>query len=157
MRYTVWSHGQLIGESDLGYARFLPKARHGNFTPSDAGASAMPVVTGVPAATMALSRAILDGAPNQGVRLEMTTQYADMIAAFDRREALQLELRDESGRVIETEWIDIRDIETLFQRAEEDLCADWESSVGYDLELEADIEHDMQLIDEWFAKADDNA
>jgi hypothetical protein len=153
MRYTVWSHGQLAGESDLSFASGDDNVRHGQFIPSEKGAALMPVLTAVPAAAMALARAAKRIASDGASRYERLTEYADMMAAIDRREALGLELRDDTGRTIETEWIDIRDIDVLLSLDDDPDDSEYES-FDDDPELEAAIEHDARIIAEWFEKGE---
>jgi hypothetical protein len=102
---------------------------------------------------MALARAARRVASDGASRYERLTEYADMMAAIDRREALGLELRDDTGRTIETEWIDIRDIDVLLS-LDDDLDDSEYESFDDDTELEAAIEHDARIIAEWFEKGE---
>lgn len=75
MKYTLWTGGRLLGETDLGYARWRPpRYRAGWFVPSDAG------------------------------------------AAIEHGREAHLELRRGDGRVVPTEWIDVRNTDPAFRR-----------------------------------------
>jgi hypothetical protein len=143
MKYTVWSRGRLVGETDLGYAQFRPNLRAGDFFPSEEGQKLMPVAT----ESHTLSR---------GQDSDPETKYADMMSAYDRCEALMLELRGEDGRVIDTEWIAIRDTEMILSSLSDDELDLDDFTSAYDPELEATIQHDADLIAEWFGDDDDS-
>ena len=115
MQYTVWSHGRLLGESALDYQRVFPRHRMGDFFPTEAGETVMPIATGVSKAGAELVKSLSGSPPGSPARthLRETSQYADLAAAEDHYDALELELRGPDGRVIPTEWIDLRDTEYL--------------------------------------------
>ena len=124
MPYTLWSHGRLLGESELDYRRVFARHRMGDFHPTEVGWCLMPIATGVSPAGVELSRKITRssalGLFDEAVR--RTSEYADFAAAADHCEALELELRAPDGSVIPTEWIDVRDLEFLTSLVvEEDL------------------------------------
>lgn len=115
MPYTVWSHGRLMGESALDYRRVFPRHRMGDFFPTEAGEKIMPIATGVSKAGVELVKS-LSGSPPGGparTHLRESSEYADLAAAEDQYDALELELRGPDGNVIPTEWIDLRDTEYL--------------------------------------------
>jgi hypothetical protein len=101
MDYTLWSRGRLLGETDLGFVYRKDGFRCGWFHPNALGESLMPAATGA-AKAMRVEYAIGPDA----------TARADVLAALDQENALELELRDE-GRVIETESIAIVDTHYL--------------------------------------------
>lgn len=144
MKYTIWSRGRLVGETDLGYAQFRPNLRAGDFFPSEGGQKLMPIATEAPT----LSR---------GQESDPATEYADIVSACDRCEALMLELHGEDGRVIDTEWIAIRDTELILSSLSDDELEVDDFTFAYDPELEAAIQHDADLISEWFGNDDDYA
>jgi hypothetical protein len=132
MPYTVWSRGRLVGHSELDYKRVFARHRMGDFYPTAVGLKLMPIATGVSPAGIDLARMIqaLPNGPQETKSsansldgtLRQTSEYADLIAAENHRDALALELRGPGGRLIPTEWIDIRDTEFLLSLArEEDL------------------------------------
>jgi hypothetical protein len=123
MPYTVWSHGRLLGESALDYRRIFPRHRMGDFFPTDAGEKIMPIATGVSKAGAELVKS-LSGSPPGGparTHLRETSEYADLAAAEDHYDALELELRGPDGSVIPTEWIDLRDTEFLLSLGDDEL------------------------------------
>ena len=119
----------------------------GFIEPTEAGLRLLPDATGVSEAASALSRAAKRAAYRRRVEL---TEFADFRAACDRREALDLELRDEAGVVFQCEWIEIHDIAEVL--TDEDF--DWDDDQPMDPELEASIDHDAELLESFF-DADD--
>jgi hypothetical protein len=108
--YTIWSRDRLLGETDLGYVRCMPKHRMGDLTPSAIGER--------------------------------------LLASEAHLDSLQLELRGSDGRVIPTEWIDVRDTEQLLALAGEIPDEDFDDA-EMDPQLRADIDHDRAVIEEW--------
>jgi hypothetical protein len=123
MQYTLWSHGRLLGETDLAFARCLPKHRMGWFHPNDLGERLMPIICGIKPAFFALSDLTRRLLPNPwGDRgrpwdldtvLKGSTEYADLAAANAQEDGLALELRGPNGTVIPTEDIGVQDTEFL--------------------------------------------
>lgn len=134
MPYTLWSHNQLLGETDLGFI-FRPKChRTGWFHPNELGERLMPAATGVA----------------QAMRYEFTlgpdpTLHADVLAAADAEHALELELRGPDGRRIETEDIGIIDTHYLLSIPENDLI---DEDDAYKLTPEQQAEVD-NWVKEW--------
>lgn len=129
MAYSIWSHDRLVGHSELDYRRAFPRHRMGDFYPTEAGLKLMPVATGVSPAGIELARMVhaSQRADNtqppvgeQRETLRQTSEFADLLAAENHRDALELELRRTDGSVVPTEWIDIRATEFLLSLAEED-------------------------------------
>jgi hypothetical protein len=138
VRYTLWSHGRLLGESELDYPVDVPCHRVGDFTPTDAGERLMPTLAAanrVAVAMEAIARewrlerlsdehndneqSFADHSRRAGVECDLAEVEA-------RQRALALELRDEAGELIETESIEVRDndlvhsmVEDRFPNAEE--------------------------------------
>ena len=125
MPYTVWSHGRLLGESALDYRRVFLRHRMGDFFPTEAGEKVMPIATGVSKAGADLVKSLSGAPPGSPARthLRETSEYADLAAAEDHYEALELELRGPDGTVIPTEWIDLRDTEFLLSLTDDELDA----------------------------------
>jgi hypothetical protein len=84
MPYTIWNRGELVGETNLDYARVVPRQRSGEFLPTAYGENLMPT----PAADLE--------------PLPPGMQFTEGLCA-------ELELRAPDGSVIPTEWIEIRD------------------------------------------------
>jgi hypothetical protein len=123
MRYTVWSRGRLIGETDLGFAPLIALARSGSFHPNAEGERLMPVVASVsPAMRAYLHRNAVDASGNGFVLPELhgSTLFADLAESFQRLESLDLELRREDGSVVPTACIGIQDTHWLRDLAEEE-------------------------------------
>lgn len=123
MPYTVWSRGRLLGETDLGFVQIYSNMRMGWFRPSAQGSPLMSVVTGTGPALHKVGRmmrnplraAMRRSEDNDGGEwprdIRSTTAYADLVSSIDELEALQLQLRDADGNVLETEHIGIDDTE----------------------------------------------
>lgn len=123
MQYTLWSHGRLLGETDLAFVRCFPKHRMGWFHPNDLGDRLMPIICGIKPAFFALSDLTRRLLPNpwgdRGRRWDLdtvlkgSTEYADLAAANAQEDGLALELRGPNGTVIPTEDIGVQDTEFL--------------------------------------------
>ena len=83
MPYTIWSRGQLVGESSLDQPRADPRQRSGDFLPTAFGETLIPPP-------------------------EPEVLPADMHVTTSQFE--ELELRAPDGTRIPAEWIEIRDI-----------------------------------------------
>jgi hypothetical protein len=168
MPYTLWSRGRLIGHTDLGFARFMPKMRMGWFHPTPEGERVMPIVVGMPPAMHAYvnrARELTGDATAVQAELDRSTEGADLSAAFQHHEALELQLRRDDGSVIRTEDIGVVDTHRLIELSREprqcEHVEEW-SDVGdllleqseSERQLEEDIDHDVALIREWFGQSD---
>ena len=144
MRYALWSRGRLLGHTELDLPHVHDRVRMGFIEPTEDGVRLLPDATGVPAAAYALARAAKQAAHRRHPSL---TEFADFRAACDRREALDLELRDEGGVVLRCEWIEIHDIDAPIL-TDEDL--DGGADEPMDLALEAAIDHDVELFESFY-------
>jgi hypothetical protein len=120
VRYTVWSRGRLIGDTDLGYIRIINKARSGSFHPNAEGERVMPVIASVlPAMRAYLHRDAVDalGDPIVQPALQGSKLFADLAEAFENLRSLDLELRREDGSVVPTSDIGIQDTQQLLEFA----------------------------------------
>ena len=159
MRYTVWSRGRLIGDTDLGFIRFVDEARSGWFYPNADGERVMPTIAAVlPAMRAYLHRDAADEQGDSFVHPAMhgSTTFADLAQAFQHLRSLDLELRREDGSVVPTSDIGIQDTQQLLELADlddDDLDpASWgavdellERDEG-DSQLDAGIMHDLDLF-----------
>jgi hypothetical protein len=142
VRYTLWSRGRLLGETDLGFI-FRPNGfRMGWFHPTALGDRLMPIATGVSPALRTLCMIGPD-----------PTAQADVQAAVDQAAALELELHGPDGAVIATEDIGIIDTHYLLElarsvpREDEELSPEEEAAVQEMLEEFADDEDvDLDLV-----------
>lgn len=100
--YTLWSRGRLLGDTDLGFILRERGHRTGWLHPNTLGERLMPFATGV---APALRTAFLLG-PDR-------TLEADILAAVDQEDALELELRGPDGKRIETHSIGILDTDYI--------------------------------------------
>jgi hypothetical protein len=165
MRYSVWSRGRLIGETDLGFVRFDDLSRFGWFHPNPQGERLMPVVASVlPAMQAYLGRDVdAPGDPIVRPAPRGSTLYADLAEAFQHLHSLDLELRREDGSVVPTLGIGIQDTHQLLELAalelakwdEDDLdAANWGSdddlfeTTESELQLDADAMLDTEATDQ---------
>jgi hypothetical protein len=174
MNYTIWSHGRLLGETDLGFARCLEKHRMGWFHPNELGERLMPIICGAKPAFFALSDLTHRLIPNpygaerrtwdlQTV-LKTSTEYADLAAANAQEEGLALQLRGPTGAVIPTEDIGIQDTEFLISLSLRDDVSLYDVEAGMtgdpeiDEEMQAEIDEIVEAFNEreaWHRRADD--
>ena len=137
MSYTLWSRGRLLGLTDLGFIYRKDGFRCGWLHPNELGDRLMPAATAVAAAMRAMHTM-----PQSGLD---PTAEADVVAATDRQEALELELRGPNGIVIATESIGIIDTHYLLSLAERELSDD-EAVDLLDAEEQAEID---ATVAEW--------
>lgn len=133
MQYTLWSRGRLLGETDLAFVSRENGHRCGWFHPNALGERLMPEATGV-APAMRLEYSVGPDA----------TLHADVLAACDAEEALELRLRGPNGTCIETESIAITDTHYLLSIPDNDLIDPDEAN---ELTPEQQAE-----VDEWVAE-----
>ena len=125
MTYTLWSHGELLGESALDYVRVFPRLRTGDLQVTPKGLTVLDRVSQTHADAYYTARR-LNREKSQGTvdTSDEETLSADLAAERDQYEALALELRAPNGVVIATEDIYISDAEYLlaigFEADEED-------------------------------------
>jgi hypothetical protein len=132
--YTLWSRGRLLGETDLGFVYRERGFRCGWFHPTALGERLMPFATGV---APALRTEFMIG-PD-------ATAHADVLAAADQEEALELELHGPDGNRIATESIGIIDTEYLLSLKD----PEWERELAnteLPPELEAEIEEMVKEV-----------
>lgn len=110
MRYTLWSRGRLLGETDLEFIYREDGFRCGWLHPSALGDRLMPTATGVGPALRTLCIIGPDA-----------TARADAATAADQEEALELQLRGPRGAVIATETIAVIDTHYLLSIPNSDL------------------------------------
>jgi hypothetical protein len=122
MPYTLWSHGRLLGESDLKSLESLEHVKFGWFIPTPEGERSMDVMTGGRAQLMKLGKMLRNPmrammrpkdqpAGEWPADIRRTTAYADYIAYRDQLEAMRLEVRDPDGNIVDCEDIAVQDTE----------------------------------------------
>jgi len=104
MRYSLWSHERLVGHTDLDIPTITPTMRQGFVEPTNEGKPLLEDATGV-------WRAMAERKRLQRARdgIELKEDDDLVIAAMDRREALDLQLRDENGDAFGA-WVRVYDL-----------------------------------------------
>ena len=142
MTYTLWSHGELLGESALDYVRVIPKLRTGDLHLTEKGLIVFDRIAQTHADAYYSARRFnrANGADDE---LEKKTLHADLAAEEDQYAALALELRAPNGSVIGTEGIHVTDTEYLLnidrERQDEDESLE-ESGTEDDLDFDSALE-----------------
>ena len=114
MTYTLWSHGELLGESELDYVRVFPHLRTGDLQVTPRGLIAIERLTQTRADCYYTARRLKNG-KSRGTNdtSDEKTFFADLAAEHDQHEALALELHAPDGSVIATESITVTDTDYL--------------------------------------------
>jgi hypothetical protein len=146
--YTVWSHGRLVGETDLGFIDREGNHRTGYFYPSAFGEELIPIFN-EPRRIMkelgSTSRACEPGTAKDDP--EWVALHSAWEVAKEREQSLALELRDERGAVIPTELVGICDTDlTLELYPGHEHESDDEP---LDPEVQAEIDLEISLLEEW--------
>jgi len=102
LSYTLWSLGRLVGETDFAFLTSEERQRRGWLIPTEQGEPLAAIAAGVSDAM----EAALDA-------YDLEEAAADIAAAVDRRDALELELHGPAGEVIAVERITVRDTVVL--------------------------------------------
>jgi len=105
MRYSLWSTGRLLGYTDLDIHTETPMMRQGFIEPTPEGKPLLEDATGVWRAMAHRKRA--KRAPGGG---ESSKDDELVTSAMSRREALNLELRDEHDVVLECDFMRVYDL-----------------------------------------------
>ncbi len=138
MPYTLWSKGRLLGHTDFGFIANTDEHKMGWFHPTEVGEQILQVMTE--------PGRVISGYRKGG---DIAQIEADLAAAGDRIEALELELRSPEGKVLETKDIGVNDTERLLALAAE--CEE-ESELEFlddpDLrdEIDASVAHDLEIL-----------
>jgi hypothetical protein len=160
VRYTVWSRGRLIGETDLGFVRVIEQSRSGSFHPTDEGERLMSVIAAPsPAMRAYLHRDAVDALGESLVQpsLRGSTLFADLAEELQQLHSLDLELRREDGSVVPTSDIGIQDTHHLLALADEEDGVDawsWDedddlfATTELDYLREADVMPDADVTEE---------
>lgn len=153
MQYTVASHGQPIGVTDLGFVRIGGPVRWGWFHPNAEGEQIMPLFSAVlPALRASVQRDRERDAESAGVRSHPpdAARYADLDEALRRVGALELTLHREDGSLVPTMTIGIQDADQLLALAEsEDELDDRRGWTPEDDEIDREL-------DEWLGEESDD-
>jgi hypothetical protein len=161
MRYTLWSRGRLLGETDLAWRRWDPLVRSGDITPTELGERILPIASEPSAAMLEWGRAQRRDESMSGFVGPFShptsldaTHHADVLAAYAKAEALNFELRRPDGSRVPVEDIFVRDTQVMLawaELADEEQAGSWldELDAEPDPELETAIEHDLAIFEEW--------
>jgi hypothetical protein len=104
MRYSLWSRGRLVGHTDLDVHTVTSSMRQGFVEPTEQGRALLADATCVWRAIAEVKRATR-------TRGERTAGDDKLVmAAMQRRENLDFELRDEQGNVFECEFMRVSDL-----------------------------------------------
>ncbi len=157
--YTIWSRGRLLGESTLAFVRCIPKHRMGSFHPSE---NALPLVERATEGQQVAfefykldRKKTSDSSQVVEEALHEMPYIADLMAAHAHREALEMELRGPNGRVIPTEWIDIRDSQ-IFEEKNAIPGVENEDDLFEDVVLSEESEEMVRELQEFAASLKDD-
>jgi hypothetical protein len=173
VQYTVWSGKRQLGVTDLGFRYREGGSRTGWFFPSPIGEPLMPDVVD-PLIGNYVRRGRTD--PAAPLTHEDFSRFADYEKACRRAAAWDLRLRREDGTLVPTESVGIRDVEALLACYPDDELFEDELDELFDFDddpseawkrsgddddpkmaaLRRDIEHDLELIDEWMEERSEN-
>ena len=133
MRYTLWSHGRLVGHTDLDIPTVTSTMRQGFVEPTDEGRPILADATGV-------WRALAEMKRTSRARGDQPTLDDHMLvqAAIDRRESLDLELRDDGGAPFQCAFIRITDLFDLNSGLVDEMCdTEEEMEAAFQIRLSA--------------------
>lgn len=159
MRYTLWSHGRRIGTTDLDIYTVSEKLRQGFVEPTEEGKALLHDATGVFRAIAEERQRRAHGIPRDRSDLEAFE------AACERREALDLELRDDDGALFNCAHMGVYDLRELDRdRAVGSVCdaedekelMEYVASLSPEerAEFEAQQAPDEAAIEEWVVEAE---
>jgi hypothetical protein len=161
MTYTLWSHGEQLGESALDYVRVINNLRTGDLQLTQKGLTVIGRVTQTREDSYRSARRVNMERSGSGDGSSEPTLRADLTALNDQYEALALELRAPNGKVILTDGIHVTDTEFLLaidreRDGEEDTSTQDAIDDGLDPDLLADLEDQLaELVAEepWLPEA----
>jgi hypothetical protein len=113
MTYSLWSHGELLGESALDYVRVVSNLRMGDLHPTQKGLTVIGRLTQTRDDSYRGARRVIAERSDSGDESSEPTLRADLSALHDQYDALALELRAPNGEVIPTDDIHVTDTEWL--------------------------------------------
>jgi len=109
MTYTLWSRGELLGESALDYDRVFPTLRTGDLEVTEKGLTVMERLSQTREdcyrSALRVNKQNAENAPESN----LPALYADLYAQRDQHDALALELRAPDGSGIPTDSIYVTD------------------------------------------------
>ena len=143
MSYTLWSRDRLLGHTDLDIPCVQDFIRQGFIEPTDLGNRLLPDATGVPRACAASERAARAAGKRWPER-----DLTEFRRACARREALDLELRDETGERFTYEFLRVYDLQDRsgddFEDDDEPLSPEVEAAIAEEVaEISESFEEDV--------------
>lgn len=152
MPYTLWSLGKLVGETDLEFLLAEDRERRGWLIPTAEGEELAEIAAGVSDAMEAALEAY-----------DLEAAAADIAAAVDRRDALELELHGPDGKVIPVARLTIRDTVILMSVGDARFEADqsWydslsdEERAAFNSSVDEAVRHDDSVSESDRHRADD--
>ena len=166
MTYTLWSHGELLGESALDYVRVEPNLRMGDLTTTERGLTVFERLGQAREDCYRSARRVNKAPEGTVEESELKTLYADLAAQHDQHEALALELHAPNGKVIPTDDIHVTDTDYLIaigrEAEEEDEFLDEDSpETALDPDVLKALEDEMEEFKEdhppWLPEAPERA
>ena len=161
--YTLWTHGELLGESALDYVRVIPELRTGDLRPTEKGLIVFERLAQIREdcyrSALRVNKRGSEAACDES---ELQTLYADLAAQRDRYDALALELRASDGSVIPTDSIHVTDTHYLLaidreRHAKDDALEEVEPEPDLDPEVLAALQEELKEFEEdhppWMAEA----
>ena len=152
MTFTLWSRGELLGESTLDYVRVIPHLRTGDLYPTDKGLIVFERLSQFRADAYYAARRINKKATFD--ESDLKTVQADLAAQNNHYEALAMELHTSEGVVIPTDDIWVTDTEYLLSIARE---ADEEDETPLSAEAAAHVEEAVKEIQEHLRELEENS
>jgi len=149
MRYSIRSHGIIIGYTELDIECINENLRMGFVEPTKEGEQALLDATGVHAVCAKRPVSWRDRD-----RPSDPEYMAEFTAACDRREALNLELRDEQGDLFPCAYMRICDHFLEWPKMTDD--DDPLNDPDLDPELRAQMEADAKELQEWIEEMDED-
>lgn len=130
--FSIWSEGELVGETRLDYVANTSEVKLGDFTATEYGERFIAI-------RMAVRKALMTGASHQ----EIVTLQAC-------RDAATLVLKAPDGHAVTTDDIEITDLEWLISLAPlEPPDESWEDDVrSSEMELREELQPDTLVLDE---------
>ena len=113
MTYSLWSRGELLGESALDYVRVTNNLRTGDLHLTQKGLTVIGRLTQTRDDCYRSARRVNMERSDSGDESSEPTLRADLSALHDQYDALALELRAPNGEVIPTDDIHVTDTELL--------------------------------------------
>jgi hypothetical protein len=136
--------GRLVGETDFSFLASEDRQRRGWLIPTEQGEALAAIASGVSGAMEAAFNAF-----------DIEEAAADIAAAVDRRDALELEVRGPAGKPIPIERIVVRDTVVLMSVGDARFEADksWYDALSHEEQQAFDAAVDLEVANEHLEEA----